>query len=45
MIALARALKEQAVQQGGETVEGPGAYAGADVEDPQSLRVDGLRIT
>jgi twitching motility protein PilT len=44
MIALARALKEQAVQQGGETVEGPGAYEAADVEDPQSLRVDGLRI-
>jgi twitching motility protein PilT len=45
MIALARALKEQAVQQGGETFEGPGAYEAADVEDPQSLRVDGLRIT
>jgi twitching motility protein PilT len=45
MIALARALKEQAVQQGGETVDGPGAYEAADVEDPQSLRVDGLRIT
>ena len=44
MIALARALKEQAVQQGGETVEGPGAYEAADVQDPQSLRVDGLRI-
>jgi twitching motility protein PilT len=45
MIALARALKEQAVQQGGETVDGPGAHEAADVEDPQSLRVDGLRIT
>jgi twitching motility protein PilT len=45
MIALARALKEQAVQQGGETIEGPGAYEAADVEGPQSLRVDGLRIT
>jgi twitching motility protein PilT len=45
MIALARALKEQAVQQGAETVDGPGAYEAADVEDPQSLRVDGLRIT
>jgi twitching motility protein PilT len=45
MIALARALKEQAVQHGGETVDGPGAPQAADVEDPQSLRVDGLRIT
>jgi twitching motility protein PilT len=44
MIALARALKEQAVQ-GGETVEGPGAHKAPDVQDPQSLRVDGLRIT
>jgi twitching motility protein PilT len=45
LIALGRALKEQAVQQGGETVDGPGAHEAADVEDPQSLRVDGLRIT
>jgi hypothetical protein len=45
MIALGRALKEQAVQAGGETVGGPGPYEAADVQDPQSLRVDGLRIT
>jgi twitching motility protein PilT len=45
MIALGRALKEQAVQAGGETVRGPGPYEAADVQDPQSLRVDGLRIT
>jgi len=46
MIALGRALKEQAVQaSGGESVEGPESFEAAEVEDPQSLRVDGLRIT
>jgi twitching motility protein PilT len=44
MIALARALKEQAAQaDGGETAERPEPYEAP--EEQHSLRVDGLRIT
>jgi hypothetical protein len=45
MIALGRALKEHAVQAGGETVESPEPDEATDAEDRHSLRVDGLRIT
>jgi twitching motility protein PilT len=43
MIALGRALKEHAIQAGGEAVKGPEPDEAA--LDRDSLRVDGLRIT
>ena len=44
MIALARALKEQAVEAGGaETAEASEPYE--PPEEQHSVRVDGLRIT
>jgi twitching motility protein PilT len=45
MIALGRALKEEAVQAGGETVDRPEPYEPPGAHDQHSLRVDGLRIT
>jgi twitching motility protein PilT len=45
MIALGRALKEQAVQVGGQTVDRPESHEPADAPDQHSRRVDGLRIT
>ena len=45
MIALRRALKEQAVQAGGETVEISEHHEAPPPDDQHSLRVDGLRIT
>jgi len=44
MIALRRALKEQAVQEGGEPEKDPEAVERPEDLDEHSLRVDGLRI-
>jgi twitching motility protein PilT len=45
MLALRRALKEKAVEAGGETPSEPAQYEAPSVDDQHSLRVDGLRIT
>jgi twitching motility protein PilT len=45
MIALGRALKEQAVQAGGEPEKDAEHDEATDVVDTHPLRVDGLRIT
>jgi len=44
MIALGRALKEQAVRAGGEIAEEPEPLEAPDEHDEHSLRVDGLRL-
>ena len=44
MIALGRALKEQAVRAGGEIAEEPEPLEAPDENDEHSLRVDGLRL-
>ena len=45
MIALGRALKEQAVEAGAETVESPEPEEAPEADDQQPRRADGLRIT